>query len=60
MLEDEAERLLERARKMRQEVAALEGKTIEQVEDFILKGRNVRADVHQWLSAKLPRHSRLN
>lgn len=30
------------------------------VEDFILKGRNVRADVHEWLAAKLPKHSRLN
>lgn len=34
--------------------------TPSRVEDFILKGRNVRADVHQWLAAKLPRHSRLN
>lgn len=30
------------------------------VEDFILKGRNIRADVHEWLAAKLPRHSRLH
>lgn len=29
------------------------------VEDFILKGRNIRADVQEWLAAKLPRHSRL-
>jgi len=29
-------------------------------EDFLLKGRNVRADVHQWLAARLPRGSRFN
>ncbi|MCZ8254737.1 MAG: HNH endonuclease [Polaromonas sp.] len=29
------------------------------VEDFILKGRNIRGDVHEWLAAKLPKHSRL-
>lgn len=29
------------------------------VEDFILKSRNIRADVHEWLAAKLPKHSRL-
>lgn len=29
-------------------------------EDFILRGRHIRADVHEWLSAKLPKHSRLN
>lgn len=28
-------------------------------EDFLLAGRNIRADVHQWLAAKLPKHSRL-
>jgi len=28
-------------------------------EDFLLKGRNVRADVHEWLTARLPRNSRL-
>lgn len=30
------------------------------VEDFILRGRNVRADVHEWLASKLPRNSRLH
>ena len=44
MLEDEAERLLERARKMRQEVAALEGKTIEQVEDEAKQARAQRQE----------------
>jgi len=29
-------------------------------EDFILSSRNIRADVHEWLAARLPRHSRLN
>lgn len=29
-------------------------------EDFLLQGRHIRADVHDWLSAKLPKHSRLN
>lgn len=29
-------------------------------EDFLLAGRNIRADVHEWLAARLPRHSRLN
>jgi len=29
-------------------------------EDFILQGRNVRADVHEWLAARLPRNSRLS
>jgi len=29
-------------------------------EDFLLRGRNVRADVHEWLSARLPKGSRLN
>jgi hypothetical protein len=29
-------------------------------EDFLLQGRNIRTDVHDWLAAKLPKHSRLN
>lgn len=29
-------------------------------EDFLLKGRRIRADVHEWLAARLPRESRLN
>lgn len=29
-------------------------------EDFLLEGRNIRADVHEWLAARLPRGSRLN
>ena len=29
-------------------------------EDFLLAGRNIRADVHEWLAARLARHSRLN
>jgi hypothetical protein len=29
-------------------------------EDFLLAGRNIRADVHDWLAARLPRTSRLN
>jgi hypothetical protein len=29
-------------------------------EDFLLDGRNIRADVHQWLAARLPKNSRLN
>lgn len=29
-------------------------------EDFLLQGRNVRADVHEWLATRLPKHSRLN
>jgi hypothetical protein len=29
-------------------------------EDFLLAGRNIRADVHEWLAAKLPKGSRLN
>lgn len=33
--------------------------TPSRVEDFILKGRHIRADVHEWLAAKLPKHSRL-
>ena len=28
-------------------------------EDFLLEGRNVRADVHEWLAARLPKGSRL-
>lgn len=28
-------------------------------EDFLLAGRNIRADVHEWLSARLPKRSRL-
>jgi len=28
-------------------------------EDFLLEGRHIRADVHDWLSARLPRGSRL-
>lgn len=29
-------------------------------EDFLLAGRNVRADVHQWLAERLPKDSRLS
>ena len=29
-------------------------------EDFLLAGRNIRADVHHWLAARLPKASRLN
>ncbi|HEY1129698.1 MAG TPA: HNH endonuclease [Roseateles sp.] len=29
-------------------------------EDFILKGRHIRADVHDWLAARLPKGSRLS
>jgi hypothetical protein len=29
-------------------------------EDFLLEGRNVRADVHEWLASRLPKGSRLN
>ena len=29
-------------------------------EDFLLAGRNIRADVHEWLAARLPKASRLN
>lgn len=29
-------------------------------EDFLLAGRNVRADVHEWLASRLPACSRLN
>lgn len=28
-------------------------------EDFLLRGRNTRADVHEWLASKLPKGSRL-
>jgi len=28
-------------------------------EDFLLEGRHIRADVHEWLAARLPRGSRL-
>lgn len=28
-------------------------------EDFLLQGRNIRADVHEWLASRLPPHSRL-
>jgi len=28
-------------------------------ETFLLEGRSIRADVHEWLAARLPRHSRL-
>jgi HNH endonuclease len=29
-------------------------------EDFLLMGRKIRADVHEWLAARLPRGSRLS
>ncbi|HEX7639104.1 MAG TPA: HNH endonuclease [Burkholderiaceae bacterium] len=29
-------------------------------EDFLLAGRTIRADVHEWLAARLPRGSRLS
>jgi 5-methylcytosine-specific restriction endonuclease McrA len=29
-------------------------------EDFLLEGRNIRTDVHEWLAATLPKGSRLN
>ena len=29
-------------------------------EDFLLEGRNIRADVHEWLAARLPKRSRLS
>jgi hypothetical protein len=29
-------------------------------EDFLLEGRNIRADVHEWLAARLPKNSRLH
>jgi hypothetical protein len=29
-------------------------------EDFLLAGRNIRADVHDWLAARLPKGSRLS
>ncbi|HEX7686158.1 MAG TPA: hypothetical protein VF453_00565 [Burkholderiaceae bacterium] len=28
-------------------------------EDFLLAGRSMRADVHGWLAARLPKRSRL-
>lgn len=28
-------------------------------EAFLLEGRRIRADVHEWLAARLPKHSRL-
>ena len=29
-------------------------------EDLLLQGRNIRADVHEWWAAKLPKTSRLH
>jgi hypothetical protein len=29
-------------------------------EAFLLEGRRIRADVHDWLAARLPKHSRLH
>lgn len=29
-------------------------------EDFLLAGRNIRTDVHEWLAARLTKGSRLN
>jgi hypothetical protein len=29
-------------------------------EGFLLEGRRIRADVHEWLTARLPKHSRLH
>ena len=29
-------------------------------ESFLLEGRRIRADVHDWLAARLPKHSRLH
>ncbi len=29
-------------------------------EDFLLEGRNIRADVHEWLASRLPKGSRLS
>ena len=29
-------------------------------EDFLLEGRPIRADVHEWLAARLPKESRLS
>ena len=29
-------------------------------EAFLLEGRHIRADVHDWLAARLPKHSRLH
>ena len=27
-------------------------------ENFLLEGRSIRADVHEWLAARLPKNSR--
>ena len=29
-------------------------------EDFLLAGRNIRSDVHDWLAQRLPKESRLH
>ena len=29
-------------------------------ESFLLEGRHIRGDVHDWLAARLPKHSRLH
>jgi hypothetical protein len=29
-------------------------------EAFLLDGRNIRADVHEWLASRLPKNSRLS
>jgi hypothetical protein len=29
-------------------------------EGFLLEGRHIRADVHEWLAARLPKGSRLS
>lgn len=29
-------------------------------ESFLLEGRSIRADVHEWLRARLPKDSRLH
>lgn len=29
-------------------------------EDFLVEVRHIRADVHEWLAARLPKGSRLN
>lgn len=59
LLEDEAERLLERARKMRQELAALEGKTIEQVEDEANQARAQRLEKEAEESDEAARRKRI-
>ena len=33
---------------------------LDEFEDFLLAGRNIRADVHEWLAARLTKGSRLN